>query len=106
MIIFNLLAFFILLFSLFLYKKAAGSIAINKINTVSFLLYRDLIPVAFIGSLLIANNLVDNHYVVTLISDETKLKGLLYVLYSFIAIPIGMLIINVFRRVNGTGQFE
>lgn len=102
----NFLAVFVFIVSIFLFSKAAGSIALNKINTVSFIFYRDIIPVVFIGSLLIFNNLVDNHYVVALLSDETKFKGLLFVLYSLITIPLGMIFLNYLSKINVKTSFD
>lgn len=106
MILYNILAFFILVFSMFLFSRAAGSIAINKINTTSFLIYRDIIPVVFIGSLLIANNLVDNHYVVQVLSDDIKIRGLLFALYSMIALPLGMIMVNKYFKLNITRKYD
>ncbi|MFY0741930.1 O-antigen polymerase [Solibacillus silvestris] len=100
MIIVNIFAFIILCVSLFFYKRLAGSISLNNINTISFLLYRDIIPVVFIGSFLIYNNFVNNHPVIAMISDEIKVKGYLFALYSILFMPLGMYIANLFFKIN------
>ncbi len=105
MIYLNLFACIIIVFSLFLFNKASGSIHPNKLNTISYVLYREIIPIV-IGTLLVANNLVDNHYVITCISNETKIKGYLWVLYSILMMPLSMFMVNKIFNINMKKKFN
>lgn len=99
-IIYIIVPVIIVLVSIKFFSKAAGTVSLTSLNTISYLLYSQLLPVAAIGSILVANNLVDNHYVIARISDVTKLKGLYWVLYSLIMMPISMMLLNKIFRVN------
>lgn len=99
-IIYIVIPIILILVSIIMFSKAAGTVNLTKLNTVSYLLYSQLLPVAAIGSLLVANNLVDIHYVIVRISDITRIKGLYWVLYSLIMMPLSMILLNTLLRVN------
>lgn len=80
-----------LLLSFFLFKAVAGSLALTKINLISWIFYYNLIIQSFIASVLIINNW-DNHYIINTLEYEARLYGWMAVQYTMLALPFGMLI--------------
>lgn len=83
---------FALVLSFFLFKEVAGSMALNRINMLSYLFYVPLFLMSFVGAIFIVLQL-DNHYLINkLYFDKTRYIGWLAVLYTMIMLPLGMLI--------------
>ncbi|WP_100374074.1 O-antigen polymerase [Bacillus sp. FJAT-45037] len=61
--------FFTLLLSIFLFRKASGSLSLLKPNMLSIVFYYSLFITCFIGALLIVLN-VDQHYMIARIRDD------------------------------------
>lgn len=82
----------VLLLSYFLFKEAAGSMSLIKLNMISYLFYIPLVLMSFIGSVFIVLKL-DNHYLVNKLQfDSSRYYGWLAILYSMIVFPIGILL--------------
>lgn len=87
-------SFSVLSVSLVLFSKAAGTISPLKLNTISYVLYFQLITSAFVGSILVVTNTVDYHYMVSKVSEEVKFYAWVGVMYSFLALPLSMIALN------------
>ena len=104
---------FALILSFFLFKAVAGSMAINRMNMLSYLFYVPLVLMSFVGAVFIALKL-DNHYLINKIHfDETRYVGWLAVLYAMIMLPIGMLLAkkifvrgNLAQKIQAFGEKE
>src|SRR5690554_1151785 len=86
-----LISFSVFLISTMLFKKAAGSLSPAKPNMISYIYYYQVLAMSFIAAVLTVLYL-DNHYVISRVSDEARLYGWLSVMYVMVAVPIGMLI--------------
>jgi hypothetical protein len=86
-----LVSFGVFLISTLLFKKAAGSLSPAKPNMISYIYYYQVLAMSFIAAVL-AILYLDNHYVISRVSDEARLYGWLSVMYMMVAVPVGMLI--------------
>ncbi|MBE0471796.1 MAG: hypothetical protein IBX55_20090 [Methyloprofundus sp.] len=73
-----------------LFRRVAGSLALTKLNLVSWFFYYQLISQSFIASILVVNGW-DNHYAINRIGEDARFYGWLAVQYTMIALPLGML---------------
>ena len=92
------------LFSMYLFRSAAGSISLLHLNTVSYVMYFQIFTMAVVGSVLVANNMVDYHYMISPVSNQTKLYAWIGVMYSIIAMPLGMILLNNILKVKNIKQ--
>lgn len=84
----------VLIMSYLLFRKAAGTMALNNLNVVSYTFYI-LVMTVFIGSILIVYS-IDNQWLLHKISnEEVRFYGWIGVSYAMIMIPIGMLITSM-----------
>lgn len=83
------ISFITLALSFFLFRSVAGSLALTKINLVSWIFYYNLVIQSFIASVLIINNW-DNHYIINTLEYESRLYGWMAVQYTMLAMPLGM----------------
>ena len=88
----------VLVISFFLFKKAAGTMALNKLNMPSYIFYVQLFAMSFLGAILIVNH-VDNHYLINKLAyDSSRFYGWLAIMYSMIGVPCGMLAAGMFFK--------
>jgi len=88
----------VLAISFCLFKKAAGTMALNKLNMISYIFYFHFFAMSFLGSILIVNH-VDNHYLINKLAyDSSRFYGWLVIMYSMIAVPCGMMIAGIFFK--------
>ena len=88
----------VLAVSFSLFKKAAGTMALNKLNMPSYIFYFHFFSMSFWGSILVVNH-IDNHYLINRLAyDSSRLYGWLAIMYSMICVPAGMLIANIFFK--------
>jgi len=93
-----LYSFVTLFVSFFLFRSAAGSLAPNKPNMISFIFYKSIILQTFIASIL-AILYLDNHYAISTVTDSARYYGWLSTNYLMIAMPVGMLLAKfIFTR--------
>lgn len=104
--------FFIVLVSLItlylsfrLFEKGAGTLSPLRLNTISYVFYVQIVLMTFVGSVFVACNLLDFHYLVQPVSDSTKIYAWLGVLYSMIAMPLAMIALNFVFKVNTRQEF-
>lgn len=81
----------IIIISYFLFKKVAGSMALNKLNMVSIIFYYYLMFSSYIGAVFIANGFGHNPVLIR-VDLEHKIFGWIVISYVMIAVPIGILI--------------
>ena len=92
--LFIFVSFFVLVVSTLLFKKAAGTLSIGKINMISYIFIYNIIIQSFIGVNL-GILYLDNHYLISRLHDfDLRLKVWLAVLYVMITMPLGMLLAN------------
>lgn len=101
-----LVSIVVLIISLVLFRKAAGTISPLKLNTISYVLYFQLLTSAFVGSILVVTNSVDHHYMVANVSEPVKFYAWLGVMYSFIVLPLSMIVSNNIFKIKSTIQFH
>lgn len=92
--------------SFYLFRKATGSMALSKLHTVSYVFYFQIITSAIIASVLLAIGALDYHEHVRDLPAEIKIEAWLWTMYSIVAMPIGMLVMNKVINVNGRELFE
>jgi len=92
--------------SFLLFKQAAGSLSLLKLNTVSYVFYFQIIISAFIGSVIVALNLADYHYMVSLVENKYKIWAWIGVLYSMIVMPISMNLLNILFKVDSKSSLN
>lgn len=81
----------IFLTTTFLFKKAAGTLSIKKLNIISFTYY-NLIVFSYLGAMLILLGF-RNHYLVEKIrSEEVIYKTCFFLAYALIVFPLVMLL--------------
>lgn len=93
----TLIAFFsallVLFVSTYLFKRAAGSLSISKLNLISFVYY-EIIILAFVGAFAVLMGFRD-HYLIKRINDERVIiKTCLIIAYTMIALPAFILFFN------------
>ncbi|MEO0969906.1 MAG: oligosaccharide repeat unit polymerase, partial [Cyanobacteria bacterium J06639_18] len=90
--IYILISIAVLVISYLLFSQVAGSMSLQKINMISWVFFYQLFLHCFIGSILVVYN-IDNHYLIHyIVNEKVRIYGWLAVLYTMIAMPIGMLI--------------
>ncbi|MCD8410899.1 O-antigen polymerase [Tenacibaculum finnmarkense] len=93
-----IISFLVLIISYNLFKRAAGSMQLTKLNMISWVFYFNLVIQSFFAAIMVVNK-VDDHYLIDKIQDETsRLYGWLAVMYTMLAIPIGMIFVNLFFK--------
>lgn len=96
--IYLLISLFILLVSFKLFKKVAGTMQFNRLNMISWVFYFNLVVQSFFAAILVVNKL-DNHYMIDKIYYESsRFYGWLAVMYTMVAMPLGMLFANLFFK--------
>ena len=83
-----------------LFSKAAGSMSLLKMHTVSYVFYVQIVTSALIASVLLVTGVLDYHPDVAYISEKVKFEAWLWTMYSIIAMPIGMLGLNRLLGIN------
>lgn len=96
----------VLVVSFNLFRQAAGSISLRKLNTVSYVFYYQILVSAFIGSVMVAMGMVDYHYLIQPLSMANKILGWLAVLYSMIIMPVSMILLNRLMGVSSVRDFN
>ncbi len=71
-----------------------------KLNTVSYVFYFQIITSALVGSVLLASGVIDYHPYAEPLSYATKIEAWMWVLYSILAMPLGMLLLNRICKVD------
>lgn len=82
--------------SCLLFKKVAGSLAISKLNMVSWMFYMNLIIQSFISSVIVVNGW-EQHYRISnqLSSQDSRFYGWLAVQWVMLAMPFAMYMVVV-----------
>lgn len=94
-----IISIIIFIISFKLYRVAAGTLSLTRLNTVSYVFYYSIIISTFIGSILVANGFGKDHYMLCYVSNKTRLISWGAICYSMIAMPIGMILLNNFFKV-------
>ncbi len=84
----------VLVISFLLFKKAAGSLSFTKLNMISWVFFYNIILQSFISAVLVVNNWVDHYAINRVTNQDTRYYAWLAVMYTSIAMPIGMLLVN------------
>lgn len=93
-----LVSLLILFISFKLFKKAAGSMQLTKLNMISWVFYFNLVIQSYFAAVMVVNK-VDDHYLINKIYYESsRFYGWLAVMYTMLAMPIGMIFINLFFK--------
>lgn len=104
--LFLIVSFLVLVASTFLFKKAAGTLSLGKINMISYIFFYNIIIQSFIGVNL-GILYLDNHYMLSKLQDfDLRLKVWLAVLYVMITLPLGMLLVNKIFNVQSSKLFQ
>ncbi len=99
------ISFVCLVFSFLLFQRAAGSMSVLRLNTISYIFYFQILTTGFVGSVLLALGKIDWHYLAEPLSDGTKTRAWAWVMYSIIALPIAMNMVNAAFKVNARKEF-
>lgn len=85
-----LISFIVLCLSTMLFSRAAGSLSLLKPNMISYIYYFQVILMTYIASVLVVAH-IDNHYIISRVSDQARLQGWMAVMYMMLAFPVGLL---------------
>lgn len=96
----------VLYISFKLFSIAAGTLSMRKLNTVSYVFYVQIVMLAFVGSILVACGVADYHYMIAPAKDTTKILAWLGVLYSMIAMPLAMILLNMAFNLRMSESFQ
>ncbi len=91
--IYNLLSFIVLIASIKLFQMNVGSLSLLRLNMINWIFYYNLIIQSFISSLLTINHL-DNHYLISKVSEEARFRGWITIQYVMFMLPLAMLLVN------------
>lgn len=89
-----IVSFIVIAISYVLFKKAAGTLSLSRLNTASYVFFYCIVISTFFGSILCALGFGDTHWILGNTSRNTRLIAWIAVCYSIIAIPLGMIITN------------
>lgn len=77
-----------------------------KLNTVSYVFYFQIITSAFVGSIFLATGTIDYHPYAKPISNWIKVESWMWVMYSIIMMPLGMIAFNNLIKIKPLVQFR
>ena len=92
--------------SVSLFRRAAGSMSLLKLNTVSYVFYVQIVTSGLVASVLLATGVLDYHPDVKFISDAVKFEAWVWTMYSILVMPFGMLMLNKLLGINGIELFN
>lgn len=90
-IVYLFLGILIFLISSFLFKRAAGTLSIKKLNIISFTYY-NLIIFSYVGSMIILLGFREHYMVQKIDSEEVIIKTCLFLAYTLITFPSVILV--------------
>lgn len=97
-----IISLIVLIFSYCLFKKASFSMSLTKLNMLSYIFYIQLFVYCWVGSILVVYKL-DFHYIISTITDDNiRLKGWYIVMYTMLALPIGIIFSRLLFTKNMT----
>ncbi len=88
-----------------LFRIAAGSMSLLKLNTVSYVFYFQVVTSSVVGSMLLAMGKLDYHHYTRYISDSVKFEAWLWVLYALLMMPVAMLVLNHLFKIKARQLF-
>lgn len=91
----------VLIISIFLFNKCAGSLSPYKPNMVSFIFFFYVICETYLSSILIVTGF-DNHYVIRNVDETSKLIGWLTIQYLMVSFPFGILLARYLLSPNAS----
>ena len=71
-----------------------------RLNTISYVFYFQIIISAFFGSIFLATGIIDYHPYAEPLSDWVKVESWMWVMYSIVMMPLGMVFFNYFVGVK------
>lgn len=84
----------VLIFSIRLFRRASGTLNLQKLNMISWIFYYDLILQSFISAILVVYS-IDDHYLISKISNPSaRLYGYAAIMYTMLLMPAGMVSAN------------
>tara|TARA_B110000046_G_C13026363_1_gene414332 strand:- start:3582 stop:4925 length:1344 start_codon:yes stop_codon:yes gene_type:complete len=86
--------------SLKLFSMAAGTISPLKLNTISYVLYFQVLTVGVVGPLLLALDLLNYHPMIQQISYHTKFMAWVWCMYALVALPLSMNVYNIVFKIK------
>lgn len=89
-----------------MFRIAAGSMSLLKLNTVSYVFYVQIVTSGLVGSVLLATGVLDYHPDVRFLSESVKFEAWVWTMYSILFMPIGMIALNKFFGVKAKSRFE
>lgn len=95
-----IVSFIVVIISYNLFKKAAGTLSLRKLNTASYVFFYCIIISTFVGSVICVLTDVDWHWILCNTSLNSRIIAWIAICYSLITIPLGMIITNNLYGVN------
>lgn len=100
------LAILTLIISAFLFKNAAGSLSLTKLNLHGIIFYYQLVLQAWIGVTL-AIYYLDNHYIISKIPDEKyRVITFFLVMLTMLLLPLTMVMVNKITGFDATKEYN
>lgn len=95
-----------LITSVLLFRRAAGSMSLLRLNTISYVFYFQIITSAFVGSIFLATGAIDYHTYSQPLSEWIKVESWMWVMYSIVIMPIGMIAFNYLFKIRPLYLFK
>lgn len=99
------LSVIILIISFKLFKRAAGSLSLTKLNMISWVFYYNIIIQSFVGAILVVYKLDHHYFISKMNSDTSRVFGFYAVMYTAIVLPLGMVLCNKVLTGKGKNTF-
>lgn len=98
--------FTIVLFSILLFRNAAGTLSLSKLNLHSFIFYYSLLVSSYIGSLLIVLNIDQSYIIKKLMFEESREIGFWLVSTAMVLLPLTMVVTSRLMGFRPEGEFQ
>ena len=92
-----LVSIIVLAISTMLFRRAAGSLSIDQLNLISYTFYI-MVGSVFLGAVLVVYDIDGQGHMKRIVDEGVRVSGWYGVMYTFIMMPIGMLLaVNYFK---------
>lgn len=89
-----------------LFRLAAGTLAVTRINTVSYIFYYAIVITTFVGSIIVALGFGKDHWILCYAGNNARITAWACVCYSMLAMPLGMIFLNNLFKINTKTAFN
>ncbi len=93
----------VLIISAYLFNKYGASLRLTEFNFCTYIFYYEIIAESFIASLLVVYKL-DNHYMISRVSDSSRIFGWAAVQWTMIGMGLGLIVGRYFTHETNSNK--